>query len=645
MRRILLLLFLFIPSLFLFAWEAPFHKGLNIASWIWSNESARKIPFSEYGRIDLERIRDLGCDVVRLPISLSYFAGPFPERNFPTLFFYFLDQVVDWAEELGIYLILDNHTQFPNSSYVPSMEDMIPLWSQLAEHYKDRSDLILYEIMNEPHNITYETWKSIQDSLIRTIRSIDSHHTIIVKPIWDSCQNYKTFEPVSDTNVIYSFHFYQPFIFTHQGASWTNPPCQSLAGVPFPAEAGEIPPCPEDLLGSYFETSLQTYDKDGTDSAMFAYMEPVLAFADSHDVPIICGEFGVYSVNAPEEDRVFWHKVFIDHLTELNIPWTIWGYKYSFGIMKNGSNQLFNHDLDPDMIESLGLIMPEQDTLLILPDTCGFSIFDDHAGWHINPSIWTKENSYNLYYTEDPAIGHHCILLQNPLEYNNIGFQFNVYRDISNLVEKDAHIKFWIKGDYPGLNFQIRFTDSNIGDPDEPNWRKGYTLDDSKVNWDNQWHELSIPLSSFWDLSIMYNGELLHPDGRFDWSKLQRFDFSFAGDKFVGAHIYFDDIRIILPEESSLEYSPIPTNFYLKNIYPNPFNTSSIINFTLEKDTYVKINIYDLNGKYIETLAQDHFISGEYQLQWHANPYPSGIYIFSMQAGSEYAYRKAVLIK
>jgi len=87
------------------------------------------------------------------------------------------------------------------------MDELIPLWTQIAEHYKERSGLLIYELMNEPHNITDETWFSIQDSLIKTIRTIDSTRTIIATPIWNSTLNFTRFVPHPDTNIIYSFHF------------------------------------------------------------------------------------------------------------------------------------------------------------------------------------------------------------------------------------------------------------------------------------------------------------------------------------------------------------------------------------------------------------------------------------------------------
>jgi endoglucanase len=623
--------------------DIPFHKGFNL-TWIWSNESSDKISFSTYGKEDLENIKSLGCDVIRLPLSLRYFADNTLDRTLDPLFFYFLDQVVDWCEELEIYLILDNHTQYPNSSYVPTIADLLPLWRQMAEHYSNRSEYILYETFNEPHNISDDTWKAMQKYVIKNIRAYDSTHTIIVKPIWDSATNYKTFLPVDDDNVIYSFHFYKPFIFTHQGASWTNPP-NELAGVPFPASAGTIPECPEELLGSYFETSLASYDKDGTDSAMFAYIQPVLDFADSHNVPIICDEFGVYDKGAPIEDRQRWHKVVIDYFTEKDIPWTLWGYNSSFGIMNKGSQKVFPNDLDSIMVKNMGLIMPEQDTVYIHPDTLGFVIYQDHAPRHIIPTTNVSESKYNYYSQSDPIQGIHCIKFSKPDPYESINFRFWAYRDISKLVEEGASLKFSYKTDISDISIYPRFRNTSIYSPDEPNWRMIYELNEHNSTFDGNWHEKSIPLTQFYEAKETFNGEVIEASGKFSWSLVDMFGFYVTGDKVNIANFYFDNIRIELPGEEVAISNDIPHYFELHPIYPNPFNAQSTISFTLSDASNVKIDIFNIQGKKIDSFTETFYQEGIHQLNWNATTLPSGIYLIRMQSGNKLICRKAGLIK
>ena len=104
-----------------------------------------------------------------------------PDYTLDPLFLNFLDQAVDWSEELNIYLILDNHSFDPAVSTSPDIENiLIKVWPQLANRYKSRSDFLLYEVLNEPHGIKDNLWGSIQQSVIDAIRSEDDKHQIIV---------------------------------------------------------------------------------------------------------------------------------------------------------------------------------------------------------------------------------------------------------------------------------------------------------------------------------------------------------------------------------------------------------------------------------------------------------------------------------
>ena len=104
----------------LFASELPFRRGVNLTSWFQSS-GPRQIQFTKFTRQDLVNIRSLGCDVIRLPINLHAMTGGPPEYTLDPLFLEFLDPVVDWAEELQIHLILDNHSFDPAGDTDPNV--------------------------------------------------------------------------------------------------------------------------------------------------------------------------------------------------------------------------------------------------------------------------------------------------------------------------------------------------------------------------------------------------------------------------------------------------------------------------------------------------------------------------------------------
>ncbi len=89
----------------------------------------------------------------------------------------------------------------------------------------------------------------------------------------------------------------------------------------------------------------------------------------------------------------------------------------------------------------------------------------------------------------------------------------------------------------------------------------------------------------------------------------------------------------------------IPDNFMLSQNYPNPFNQSTVIDFKIPISSRVKIKIYDLTGKEIVTILDEHKIAGEYKITFNANNLTSGIYFYRMLVNEKAYTRKMIIIK
>jgi Secretion system C-terminal sorting domain len=89
----------------------------------------------------------------------------------------------------------------------------------------------------------------------------------------------------------------------------------------------------------------------------------------------------------------------------------------------------------------------------------------------------------------------------------------------------------------------------------------------------------------------------------------------------------------------------IPAEHMLYSNYPNPFNPSTGIRFDLPAASQVRLTVYDLSGREIEVLVNGMLEAGQYDVKWNAENYPSGVYIYKIDAGSYTASRKMVLLK
>lgn len=93
------------------------------------------------------------------------------------------------------------------------------------------------------------------------------------------------------------------------------------------------------------------------------------------------------------------------------------------------------------------------------------------------------------------------------------------------------------------------------------------------------------------------------------------------------------------------EQENIPDKFLLEQNYPNPFNPETVIKFTLPKRSKVKLEIFDLLGRSVATLADDELDAGNYKYKWNASKFATSVYIYKISADDFTSSKKLMLIK
>jgi hypothetical protein len=89
----------------------------------------------------------------------------------------------------------------------------------------------------------------------------------------------------------------------------------------------------------------------------------------------------------------------------------------------------------------------------------------------------------------------------------------------------------------------------------------------------------------------------------------------------------------------------IPGNYNLQQNFPNPFNPSTKILYSVPQSSTVQIKVFDVIGNEIETLVNEEKPVGTYELTWYAEGLPSGIYFYQLRAGNFVETKKMVLMK
>ncbi|MBR6536016.1 MAG: glycoside hydrolase family 5 protein [Lachnospiraceae bacterium] len=341
---------------------APFTKGVNFTNWM-EFRRADEINPEFFTKQDFANAKKLGCDVIRIPMHFEKICEGIPGMEIPDNIFEILDKVAAWAEELKMYVIFDFHNNCHVDSFTsPEVEKVLtPIWTQIATRYKDATEYLVFELMNEPHGIDIALWNEVIARVFQLVRSIDKKHYIIAGGAdWNSFAAMKTLPDFKDDKVIYTFHFYDPHTFTHQGAGWSH--LERVVNIPFPYSADRMPPLPENPTEDE-KARFAAYPEQGTVEVVERFFDQYVEFSVERNAPVFCGEFGCFMAFAKHEERVNWYRIVTGLLEERGIARTSWDYYGGFGVFRfnptkmreRGKRPEFPEDLDLDIVRAMGL--------------------------------------------------------------------------------------------------------------------------------------------------------------------------------------------------------------------------------------------------------------------------------------------------
>jgi aryl-phospho-beta-D-glucosidase BglC (GH1 family) len=240
----------------------------------------------------------------------------------------------------GLLVVLDIHNEDRAAELNPEWQDaFVKFWSALATRLNALDpDLTVLEIINEPvFREREEEWNTFNARLAAAIRASAPQHTIMTSgPNWGGIDGLRKLKLLPDKNVVYSFHCYDPFPFTHQGVTWSSEEVKPLRGVPYPSSPEAVAPllaALEDQPGS--RRLLERYGNERWNKEkLAARFKEGIKWGARHGVPLYCGEFGVFPRHAKPEHRANWFREFGEVLAEHRIGWAVWGWDEGFGLSR-----------------------------------------------------------------------------------------------------------------------------------------------------------------------------------------------------------------------------------------------------------------------------------------------------------------------
>ena len=260
-------------------------------------------------------IKQAGFSLIRVPIR---WAAHVEEDKNPTIdsaFFSRIDWVVAQAEKNNLVAILDYHNDdalMKNPDIRVSDPEspanrFVALWKQIAEHYKDAPSSIYFELLNEPNGkMDAPHWNALLAKTLAVVRATNPTRTVVIGPVqWNSIGALdKLVLPENDRNILVTFHYYDPFHFTHQGAGWVEG-SNAWLGTKWGSDA----------------------DKQGVTKAF----DKAAQWGAEHHRPMYLGEFGAFS-KSPIEGRAQWTAFVARTAESQGFPWTYWEFCSGFGV-------------------------------------------------------------------------------------------------------------------------------------------------------------------------------------------------------------------------------------------------------------------------------------------------------------------------
>ncbi len=350
-----------------------FEHGMGIGGWLTNYKRFNVLPeerrlqitqgdlehFDSYiTESDVARIKAWGFDHIRLgfdQIVLEEAPGQYRERTFRRI-----DDFIGWCGRHGLNVVLNLHKAVGNycdiKEKVELLDDdalqrrFIALWLEIERRYHDFPGLA-FEILNEVRDVDPQKWNSLADRTLKAIRERNRDRWIVIgSTCWNSPSTLSALKIWDDPKVVYTFHTYAPFEFTHQrGVLQANPLYANMV-LEYPSKDVERYRTSRRL--GWGERSPYP-GCTAIDCRFLAHtLRGAFEFAKRHPDKILWnGEFGTIR-HAPPASRIAYMRDIVSLCREHGIPYCVWNYLST----PNDGNRFSLVDDDTREFLSVGLL-------------------------------------------------------------------------------------------------------------------------------------------------------------------------------------------------------------------------------------------------------------------------------------------------
>lgn len=286
-----------------FAQNRLLGRSVNILGYdpIWRSRQEARFKVENFAKLKVA-----GFDSVRINLHAFRHMDASNGWALNVAWFETLDWAVAEAQRQGLAVILDLH-EFHALGGDPAgnKDKLLAFWRQMATHFQNAPDSVCFEVLNEPFDkMTPKLWNEYFAEALGLIRQTNPTRAVIVGPAhWNAISHLEQLKlPESDRHLIVTVHFYEPFEFTHQGASWSKQKDQ--VGVAWTGAAPEV-------------------------AALNRAFDQAAVWGKAKQRPLFLGEFGAYD-RAPMESRVRWTAAVARAAEARGWSWAYWQFDSDF---------------------------------------------------------------------------------------------------------------------------------------------------------------------------------------------------------------------------------------------------------------------------------------------------------------------------
>lgn len=286
-------------------------------------------------------ISNAGFKTVRIPIRWSDYTGDTSPYEIDTIFMNRIKTVTDWALSEDLIVVFNVH------HYVEMMDSDDPndlsyhktrlhsIWDQICNGFTVNRypvDSLYFEILNEPNDrVIYDEWNGIitdLTSLIWSTKGQTNRKIVIGTANWGGVSGLQELElpaECNSSNTIITYHYYEPFHFTHQGASWVDD---------------------SDEWSGTSWTGTTAQQKEVTD-----HFDEVVAWnIDNGNYQLWMGEFGALSQTTENDQQKAWTAFVAREAESRGIAWAYWEFCAGFGAYDRVTGQWRDYLLNGPLI-------------------------------------------------------------------------------------------------------------------------------------------------------------------------------------------------------------------------------------------------------------------------------------------------------